>query len=57
MPYSVEHAEGENIVIARIFGEADMPDLYAFAAEIVRVAVETNCFYVLTDMRGSKMEI
>lgn len=57
MSYSVEHLAGEDIILARFNGEADLPALKEFLYEIVRLAVETGCMHILTDLCEAELRV
>lgn len=57
MPYTVEHDPVENIVIAKIWGKANLPRLEEFAEEVVLAIRRANCFRVLTDLRSLELDV
>ena len=50
MSHTVEYDPEENMVIAKVMGKVGLPDLLECIANILRVAKQENCIYILTDL-------
>ena len=57
MAYTVEYDPEENIVIATFMEKVDLPDLLKGLANIIRVAKQENCNYVLTDLHQANLQV
>ena len=57
MSYTVEYDPEENIVIAKVKGKVGLPDLLECLANILRVAKQENCIYILTDLHEATVEV
>ena len=57
MSYTVEYDPEENIVIATFMEKVDLPDLLKGLANIIRVAKQENCNYVLTDLHQANLQV
>ena len=57
MSHTVEYDPEENIVIATFMGKVDLPDLLKGLANIIRVARQENCHYILTDLHEATLEV
>ncbi len=57
MHYSVKHNVEENMIIAEVKGEVGFSALQELGAEIMRVAKQENCQYILTDLREAYLEV
>lgn len=56
MTFSVRHDPEHHVIIAEIKGEITLRDFQLVAADIMSVAKEKDCLYVLTDLRGVNLE-
>ena len=57
MSYTVEYDPEENMVIAKVMGKVGLPDLLECIANILRVAKQENCIYILTDLHEATLEV
>ena len=57
MAYTVEYDPEENIVIATFMEKVDLPDLLKGLANIIRVAKQENCNYILTDLHQANLQV
>ena len=57
MSYTVEYDPEENMVIAKVMGKVGLPDLLECIANILRVAKQENCIYILTDLHQATLEV
>lgn len=57
MAYTVEYDPEENMVIATFMEKVDLPDLLKGLANIIRVAKQENCNYVLTDLHQANLQV
>jgi len=57
MAYTVEYDPEENMVIAKVMGKVGLPDLLECLANIIRVAKQENCIYILTDLHEATLEV
>jgi len=57
MAYTVEYDPEENMVIAKVMGKVGLPDLLECIANILRVAKQENCIYILTDLHEATLEV
>ena len=57
MPYSVEYDPEENIVMATFMEKVDLSDLLKGLANIIRVAKQENCNYILTDLHQANLQV
>ena len=57
MSHTVEYDPEENMVIAKVMGKVGLPDLLECIANILRVAKQENCIYILTDLHEATLEV
>jgi len=57
MAYTVEYDPEENMVIATFMEKVDLPDLLKGLANIIRVAKQENCNYILTDLHQANLQV
>lgn len=57
MAYTVEYDPEENMVIAKVMGKVGLPDLLECLTNILRVAKQENCIYILTDLHEATLEV
>ncbi len=57
MSHTVEYDPEENMVIAKVMGKVGLPDLLECLANIMRVAKQENCHYILTDLHEATLEV
>ena len=57
MAHTVEYDPEENIVIATFMEKVDLPDLLKGLANIIRVAKQENCNYILTDLHQANLQV
>ena len=57
MSYTVEYDPEENMVIAKFMEKVDLPDLLKGLANIIRVAKQENCNYILTDLHQANLQV
>ena len=57
MSYTVEYDPEENMVIAKVKGKVGLPDLLECLENILRVAKQENCIYILTDLHQATLEV
>ena len=57
MSHTVEYNPKENMVIAKVMGKVGLPDLLEFLTNILRVAKQENCHYILTDLHEAHLEV
>jgi len=57
MPYTVEHQPAENIIVARVWGKANLSVLQKLAKEIILVSRQSVCFCMLTDLREVELNV
>ena len=57
MSYTVEYDPEENMVIAKVMGKVGLPDLLECLTNILRVAKQENCIYILTDLHEATLEV
>ena len=57
MSHTVEYDPEENMVIAKVMGNVGLPDLLECIANILRVAKQENCIYILTDLHQATLEV
>ena len=57
MSHTVEYDPEENMVIAKVIGKVGLPDLLECLANIIRVAKQENCIYILTDLHEATLEV
>ena len=57
MSHTVEYDPEENMVIAKVMGKVGLPDLLECLENILRVAKQENCVYILTDLHEATLEV
>ena len=57
MSHTVEYDPEENMVIAKVMGKVGLPDLMECLANIMHVAKQENCHYILTDLHEATLEV
>ena len=57
MSHTVEYNPKENMVIAKVMGKVGLPDLLEFLTNILRVAKQENCHYILTDLHEATLAV
>lgn len=57
MSHTVEYDPEENMVIAKVMGKVGLPDLLECLTNILRVAKQENCIYILTDLHEATLEV
>lgn len=56
MPFRVDYDPSLNCILATLSGDLDRPLIGAFLTEVLRVAAESGCERVLSDLREGRIK-